>query len=551
MISKRVPISRGNDNYGRLARYITGAGHAGEKCLLCWCEGMLGGNDYVEGIDEVKDVQARNTRAANKTYHLIVSFRPEDEAKLTPKTFKSIETRFAAALGYAEHQRHCGVHQNTANLHMHIAYNMIHPEKYTCHKEFRDFWIRDKVCRELEREFSLRIDHGIAQRASDQIRNNEKARAIEAHTGQQSFESYARSHKEAILSQLEVATSWQDIHAALASCGMEIKPHGNGLVIRDRHTNRSAHTMKASALNRNLSKQQLVNRFGLYQPPLNLDRVLEQARYRSEPLHRSPERGQLFAKYRAEIEARKAALKSIKEQGKATIAGIHTKWNNKLLEFEHMAIAKKNRRRLLSLARKHKAEALAKARLSIQETRKTVRQKIPFTCWNEFLQHKAEQGNKVAVAVLRSRYEAMTQKQIITTSTNRLQRNIELASNKAEQLAELATKDRKILEQEGISLKGKKRLQAVLRMEKVLYENNFGNSSVRHRVDGKGVLVFFSQDGVRICDTGSNIYFSTQSRTAKKIALLYAQKKWGDNFRQIKNHIIKDSLQNKNNILYF
>ena len=167
MISKRVFIKPGNDNYARLAAYIAEAGPAGEKCLMNWCEGMFGGEDYAEGIAETVDVQARNTRAASKTYHLVISFRPEDEAKLTPQAFKAIEQRFAAALGYANHQRHCGVHKNTGNLHMHVAYNMIAPEKYTCHKEFRDFWIRDKVCRTVEREFGLTVDNGIEITESD------------------------------------------------------------------------------------------------------------------------------------------------------------------------------------------------------------------------------------------------------------------------------------------------------------------------------------------------------------------------------------------------
>ena len=102
MISKRVFINAGNDNYARLAAYIADAGthskQGGEKCLMNWCEGMLGGEDYAEGIAEAKDVQARNTRAASKTYHLVISFRPEDEEKLTPEVFKAIEARFASAL---------------------------------------------------------------------------------------------------------------------------------------------------------------------------------------------------------------------------------------------------------------------------------------------------------------------------------------------------------------------------------------------------------------------------------------------------------------------
>lgn len=77
---------------------------------------------------------------------------------------------------------------------MHVAYNMIHPGTYTVHKEFRDYWIRDKLCRELEREYGLHIDNGREQLGKDRI--NDKAAAMEAHSGQQSFVSYAKSHAE-------------------------------------------------------------------------------------------------------------------------------------------------------------------------------------------------------------------------------------------------------------------------------------------------------------------------------------------------------------------
>ena len=124
MISKRIGIEPKNDNYARLAVYIADAGHESEKALLSWCSGCFGDDDYAAGMEEAMKTQAMNTRAGAKTYHLVVSFRPEDEARLTPEVFNTIEERFAAALGYADHQRHCGVHKNTTNLHMHVAYNM-------------------------------------------------------------------------------------------------------------------------------------------------------------------------------------------------------------------------------------------------------------------------------------------------------------------------------------------------------------------------------------------------------------------------------------------
>lgn len=99
MISKKVGISPKNDNYARLAEYIADAGHEGEKSLMHWCAGCLGDDDYLNGIAEAMDVQAMNTRTKqSKTYHLIISFRPEDEVKLTLEAFKAIEERFATTL---------------------------------------------------------------------------------------------------------------------------------------------------------------------------------------------------------------------------------------------------------------------------------------------------------------------------------------------------------------------------------------------------------------------------------------------------------------------
>ena len=193
MISKHVHYEAAHDNYGALARYIADAGHEGEKCLASWCAGCAADDDYELAIIEAQAVQSMNTRSQKeKTYHLLVSFRPEDEARLTPEAFKAIEERFAAALGFSEHQRHCGIHKNTNNIHMHVSYNMIHPERLTRHEPFRDYAARDKLCRELEKEYGLTVDNGREQRQENAL--SHKAAAIEAHTGQESFESYAKRH---------------------------------------------------------------------------------------------------------------------------------------------------------------------------------------------------------------------------------------------------------------------------------------------------------------------------------------------------------------------
>lgn len=532
MISKRVFINAGNDNYARLATYIAEAGPSGEKCLMSWAEGMLGGDNYAEGIAESVDVQARNTRAASKTYHLVISFRPEDEEKLTSEVFTAIEARFASALGYTDHQRHCGVHKNTANLHMHVAYNMIHPAKYTCHKEFRDFWIRDKICRTVEREFGLTVDHGI-DRASldDRQRGNDTARLVEAHTGQQSFDSYAKEFREAILRSLDAAASWQTLHAVLAERGMEIKPHGSGLSIKDRHSKKAAHAIRASALDRSLSLMKLEARLGAYQPPGNLDRVLERSRYAAAPLHRSPERGHLFAEYQTAIDTRKTTLQTVKEQEDAALAAVRSEWAVKRQELERKNIAKKNLRRLLQLARKHEEEALAEARQSFQEPRNAVRRDIPFTSWNGFLRHKAEQGSEIALAVLRSRQETVEPEQAAKSGKDWAAHGRENAGRAATAL-EHTKKERELLEREDLSAQSKRRLQAALRMEQVLPD-------VKHHIDKNGAVVFTLSDGGAIRDSGMEVRFSAGDASAETVALRYARKKWGLSITLDGNQIIR------------
>lgn len=536
MISKRVGMEPKNDNYARLAAYIADAGHGGEKALLSWCAGCLGDDDYAAGMEEAMKTQAMNPRGGAKTYHLVVSFRPEDEARLTPEIFQAMEARFAAALGYSEHQRHCGVHKNTANLHMHVAYNMIHPEKYTRHKEFRDYWIRDKVCRELEREYGLAMDNGRAQTAPERQPLGEKAALLEAHTGQQSFEGYAQTQRAAILHALETVTSWQETHEALARHGLEIKPHGNGLVIKDRHGQQS---IKASALDRSLSLKKLETRLGAFVPPQGLERIQEQSRYRAEPLHRSPERGKLFAEYQQGIAKRKTRLELIKQQEDSALAAIRAEWAAKRREFERMGIDKRNRRRLIQVARKHEAEALATARSTFQKPREEVRQAVPFTSWNGFLQHKAEQGNEAALAVLRSRKDAADVEHSAHPVPEKdwSQHGRDLFTDRNAVRADQVAAERAVLESEKLSGKSKPRLLSVLRMEQLAEEEHRTGlkagqavpvvSGFRHAVDSKGTVIFTLPGGGRIMDTGRELFFSSQDPAAQSVAMNYARKKWG------------------------
>lgn len=549
MIAKRIGIKPGNDNYARLAAYIKAADHEGEKSLMHWCAGCFGGENYAEGIDEAVTIQALNTRSQKeKTYHLVISFRPEDEPRLTPEIFKAMEERFAEALGYTEHQRHCGVHKNTGNIHMHMAYSMIHPEKRTRHEPFRDFYKLSRVCRELEAEYGLTVDKDITP-GQEPTRVNQKAALVEVHTGQQSFTGYAKERQPDILKNLEAAVSWQDIHRALAVHGLEIKPHGNGLVVKDRHSKRSAHSMKASALDRNLSRGKLEARLGAYQSSQNLEQVQEISRYEAVPLHRSPKRGELYVEYRQGLEDRKTRLESIKQEQATALAAIREQWAARRREIETMNIAKRNRRNLLQTAKKHEVEALAKAKLDFQKPREAVRRDMPYTSWNAFLQHKTEQGNEVALAVLRSIKEKAEVEQETPTAPKKdwSQHGWEQFTVGALAIkADHAAKEREVVENPALTGKGKTQLLAVLRMEQLAEEElRIGErqkpapqhdqsspaiAGFTHSVDRRGIVIFTLPGGGMIRDTGKELFFSAHDKAAQETAMLYAQKKWGKEF---------------------
>ncbi len=402
MISRRIARKAENDNYRRLANYIADAGRAGEKCLRTWCAGCWAGDDYDLAIQEVADTQDLNTRTAKeKTYHLIVSFRPEDEAKLTPAVLKEIEVELAKALGFGKHQRHCGVHKNTANLHLHVAYNMIHPEKLIRHEPFRDYLTRDRVCRELEKRFGLTIDNGRGQGSAQHL--SDSAATLEAHTGQESFESYAKGFRASILASLTAeVVDWQSLHQVFARHGLVIKPYGNGLVIQDRH---GKHRVKASSLDRNLAKGSLEKRYGWFQPAgMAADAVKSQDHYQAKPLHRqSPERDRLYTEYQVGMVKRKEALAALRKEWILHRESLERAWQHRRREIESMPLTKRDRFSLLQQGRQLKAKARHTLGREMEELQKKLREAFPYSSWSTFLCWRGGQGNEVALAVLRSR----------------------------------------------------------------------------------------------------------------------------------------------------
>lgn len=535
MISRRIAKKAENDDYRRLARYIRAADHGDEKCLMSWCAGCWAGDDYALAIREVADTQALNTRTTReKTYHLIVSFRPEDETKLTPEMLKGIELEFAKALGFEGHQRHCGVHKNTNNLHMHVAYNMIRPEKLSRHEPFRDYHIRDRVCRELEIRFGLASDKGRSVESTEP-KLTPVAATVEAQTGQQSFDGYVKERRGPILEALGQAAGWQQVHAAFARYGLEIRPHGNGLVIKDRN---GKHTIKASSLDRSLSMGNLVRRFGTYVPPgQTKGHAPEGERYTGKPVQREPNRGALYDEYQAGITTRKIALEALNTRSQAELEAIRIRWDQERQNISREFFGR-HRFELHKIARLHEAENRLRVRKRINAEREKVSQEMPYASWTDFLRWKAGQGNETALAILRSKSQLVEPEKALPLRGQR--ENIQEKWLKKQ--LEIATSA-------GVSSQARRGLLAVAKaselaeLEASAPDGRRLFSGFSSSIDTKGTVFLRLASGGAIRDTGKQIIFSTDE-VSREAALLYAKAKWGKNIK-LKDNIVTHSARNQ------
>ncbi|WP_114104320.1 TraI/MobA(P) family conjugative relaxase [Thalassospira profundimaris] len=301
MIATKIGKKSGvPDNYTRLGEYIAAAEEKDEKLHQFWirnCDAGTNIEDLNLALLEVEAVRRQKPDIADKTYHLVVSFRPGDQDKLTKDDLMAIEAEYAKALGYGDHQRVAGTHINTDNFHMHIAFNKVHPETLKVITPHRDFNILAKVSREMEKKYGLAIDPGMTDgKERDPNKLSPAARNYEAHTWQESFQRHVLKHREEILEGLEKANTWQEAHEVLSGYDISIKLRGNGMVLMSP----DGQAMKASQLDRSCSKKMLEERFGVFEAkqakPHKKD-VKPKRRYKQRPLVRHSNTLTLWRRY--------------------------------------------------------------------------------------------------------------------------------------------------------------------------------------------------------------------------------------------------------------
>lgn len=399
MIAKHVTMrSLGKSDFAALVNYVTDAQskeHRLGQVHITNCEA----GSVRDAITEVLATQHTNTRAkSDKTYHLIVSFRPGEQP--SADTLRAIEERICAGLGYGEHQRVSAVHHDTENLHIHIAVNKIHPTRLTMHEPYYSHRALAELCTALEHDYGLEPDNHESRRRGAESR----AADMERHAGVESLVGWI---KRECLDEIKGAQSWQELHQVMHENGLELRVRANGLVFEAG----DGTMVKASTVARDLSKPSLEARLGPFEAsPERQAQSNAKRQYRKDPIRLRVNTVELYAKYKAEQQslttARGQALERARHHKDRLIEAAKRSNRLRRATIKVVGEGRTNKKLLYAQASKALRSEIQAINKQFQQERTVLYAEHSRRTWADWLKKEAQHGSADALAALRAREAA-------------------------------------------------------------------------------------------------------------------------------------------------
>ncbi|SEQ47114.1 TraI/MobA(P) family conjugative relaxase [Nitrosomonas ureae] len=397
MIAKIIPIkSVRKSNYSALIKYLTDPQDKSERISQIKTSNCYS-DDVTVALLEIQNTQEMNKRAkSDKTCHLVLSF-PEGE-RLPLSDLNAIEERFCNVLGFTGHQRFSVVHDDTNNLHIHIAINKIHPQNLTIHNPYYDYIKVAKLCEQIEQEYGLtQVNHETVSDKASRV-----AHEIETRTGVESLLGWI---KREVLTEIIDEDNWQDLHKVLARHGLTIKERGNGFVL----VANNGVAVKASSVDRSLSKGNLTQRLGAFIPGEHSAKSSQQStkQYKPKPLQNRIDTSKLYARYQQKQadsarqrtnqwvmlrQSRDQLIDRAKQEAKLK--------RNLIKSIKAGRLAKKA---LYATAHQQFKVTIAVIKSDYQKAYQHSKANHSRMGWLDWLAFEAKRGNAEALAVLRSR----------------------------------------------------------------------------------------------------------------------------------------------------
>lgn len=229
-----------------------------------------------------------------------------------------------------------------------------------------------------------------------------KAADIEAQSGIETLIGYASRE---VAPALRTATSWQELHAAAAEHGLEVRQRGAGLVIGDPELGLWA---KCSNVGRDLALKPLTDRLGPFEPTQQQAEA-KASRKRYEPKPRQQDRpatANLFAQYQRERQAailgRRTGLDTIRRDSALASAQLRH-WSQTQRMVVKVAAKGATKRVMYSTIKQQTDAARNKNRQTAAARRETLFKQTTTLAWADWLTQQAEKGNADALTVLRDR----------------------------------------------------------------------------------------------------------------------------------------------------
>lgn len=392
MIAKHVAMkSARRSSFAGLAAYITTAQSKTERLGEVRTTN-ISSDDVGEAIFRVQATQQQNTTAkGDRTYHLILSFRPGEKPSVA--ALREIEAQVCEGLGFAEHERISAVHTDTDNLHVHIAINKIHPTKLTMHEPFAAYRRLGEICQRLETEFGLEVDNHLGRKSPGENRADDMAQA----SGLDPLRDWIRRE---CLAELKGAQTWGDLHRIAGENGLDIEARGAGLVI----VSRSGVAIKPSTVDRELSKAALETRLGKFIAQAGA-KAAPKRQYAKRPAATRVDTDALYARYRADNDTaqrqRQAALVAARAHRDRQIADARR--SASLGRATIKLVGGDARRLRYSMTASRSRTAIEQAKREFEVARAEIGRRARPAVWADWLKQQAELGNAEALTALRAR----------------------------------------------------------------------------------------------------------------------------------------------------
>lgn len=275
MIAKKIPNPKKSANKsaraGSLANYIVEPEHENglEKCIHHEADNFLT-DTHAAQVAEMVALSCESTRSKDPIDHWVLSWRSDERP--TVQQAREAVNIFIKQCGLEGHQAIWGLHDDTKNLHVHIAVNRVHPDTLKVVKINKGFdkeaaqqavaliehaqgWVPEKGAR-----YQIIAGKAVRREEKDNksLEPSTKARAMELQTGEKSAQ---RIGIEEVAPIIAAARTWRELHDNLKAAGARYERKGSGAIIHVGDV-----PVKASDVDRKASFSALQKRLGAYQP---------------------------------------------------------------------------------------------------------------------------------------------------------------------------------------------------------------------------------------------------------------------------------------------